>query len=412
MSIATDFGASGRLSLVQAAWVIARRDFLAILLSKTFIFFLLGPLFPIAVGAMSASIGSHAASQADVGRLGVAMSAPDMQKMRAAADILRTDLDRRIPPLAHIAPGDVPGNYAAMLQAKDTDYDVIVAGTPERPQLIGTETQIEDYKGAVRLIAERALTPTIGTRPELTTAVIKTSSADAKRDQTRTAQGAQTLLFLLTMLLGGMVLSNLVEEKGNKIIEILAASIPMDAVFMGKLFAMLAVSLVALCVWGGVVFVALSVAGVSIVDMVHAPAVGWPLFVALEVLYFAMSYLVLGSLFLSVGAMAATVREVQTLSMPVTMSQLLVFFFASYTVTSLGSPMEIAACIVPFSSPFAMIGRAAQQSGVGVHLLALAWQALWVVVFIKLGAQLFRRRVMQSGPRTATSGGWLARFRR
>ena len=35
---------------------------------------------------------------------------------------------------------------------------------------------------------------------------------------------------LLTMLLAGMVLSNLVEEKGNKIIEILAAAIPMDAV--------------------------------------------------------------------------------------------------------------------------------------------------------------------------------------
>jgi ABC-2 type transport system permease protein len=44
------------------------------------------------------------------------------------------------------------------------------------------------------------------------------------------------------MLLAGMVLSNLVEEKGNKIIEVLAAAIPMDAVFLGKLFAMLAVS--------------------------------------------------------------------------------------------------------------------------------------------------------------------------
>src|SRR3546814_15126277 len=59
------------------------------------------------------------------------------------------------------------------------------------------------------------------------------------------------LLFLLTMLLAGMVLSNLVEEKANKIIEILAAAIPMDAVFMGKLVAMLGVSFVGLAVWGG-----------------------------------------------------------------------------------------------------------------------------------------------------------------
>jgi len=65
-----------------------------------------------------------------------------------------------------------------------------------------------------------------------------------------TADAAQTLLFLLTMLLAGMALSNLVEEKGNKTSEILAAAIPMDAVFFGKLFAMLAVSMVGIVVWG------------------------------------------------------------------------------------------------------------------------------------------------------------------
>ena len=69
----------------------------------------------------------------------------------------------------------------------------------------------------------------------------------------RTAQAGQVILFLLTMLLAGMVLSNLVEEKANKIIEILAAAIPMDAVFLGKLFAMLAVSLVGIAVWATVI---------------------------------------------------------------------------------------------------------------------------------------------------------------
>ena len=40
-----------RLPLLSAAWVVARRDFMTILFSRAFIFFLLGPLFPIAVGA-------------------------------------------------------------------------------------------------------------------------------------------------------------------------------------------------------------------------------------------------------------------------------------------------------------------------------------------------------------------------
>jgi ABC-2 type transport system permease protein len=99
--------------------------------------------------------------------------------------------------------------------------------------------------------------------------------------------------------------------------------------------------------------------------------------------------------------MAATVREVQTLSMPVTMLQLLVFFFASYAVATPHSLTEQVAVVMPFSSPFAMLARAAQDGNLTQHLLALGWQAIWVSLFVRFGAQLFRRRVMQSGP----SGG-------
>ena len=45
-----------RLSLFEAARVVARRDFHAILFSRAFFFFLLGPLFPIIIGAMAAGL--------------------------------------------------------------------------------------------------------------------------------------------------------------------------------------------------------------------------------------------------------------------------------------------------------------------------------------------------------------------
>jgi len=59
-----------------------------------------------------------------------------------------------------------------------------------------------------------------------------------------------------------------------------------------------------------------------------------------------------------------------------------------------------------------MLGRAAQDTALWPHLLALAWQALWVTIFIRLGAGLFRRRVMKSGPQVKTRKGFLARLRR
>ena len=90
-----------------------------------------------------------------------------------------------------------------------------------------------------------------------------------------TAQIGQMLLFFLTILLSGMVLSQLIEEKSNKIIEVIAAAVPIDAMFVGKLFAMLAASVVGIIVWisaGALIIQLLKTGGVQTLP---PPAVGW-----------------------------------------------------------------------------------------------------------------------------------------
>ena len=113
-----------------------------------------------------------------------------------------------------------------------------------------------------------------------------------------------------------------------------------------------------------------------------------------------MNYLILGALFLTIGAQASTVREVQTLSMPVTFGQVLIFGFAATAVGAPNSGIALAAAIFPFSSPLTMVARAAQGPDLWQHVIALAWQALWVAIILKLGSSLFRKTVLKSGPRT------------
>ncbi len=402
----------GRLSTVQAALVIARRDFTAILFSRSFFFFLLGPLFPLIVGMMAGGIGQTVKNSADRPELGIAMSAADVTAMRSAHALLEPRLGPALPEFAvlkTLAPGEAFDPAAEMKRGRG-NLAAILSGTPAKPVLTGPAERIERWQGPVSLIAAQALGKAPEAYPKVALSSLATSSADQTRGKLLTAQAAQTMLFLLTMLLAGMVLSNLVEEKGNKIIEILAAAIPMDAVFLGKLFAMLAVSLVGIAVWGVSGAVIGTIAGQALPSLT-APAVGWPLFLGLGVVYFAMGYLLLGSLFLAIGSMATTVREVQTLSMPVTMMQLLVFFFASYAMSKPGTPIELAAILVPFSSPFAMLARAAQDPALWPHAAALLWQVLCVALFVRAGAAMFRKRVMQSGPARgkASGGGWLRR---
>ncbi|MFN3423625.1 MAG: ABC transporter permease [Novosphingobium meiothermophilum] len=402
---------TGWTEKLRAALVIARRDFVAVVFSKTFIFFLIGPAFPVIVGGLAGSIGDKVQQNVDRPTIGLAMSAADAGRMVAA----RAELDGRVPGtipelvvLADVRPGEAFDARAALADGA-RPVAAVVGGTLDAPTLTAPRERARQWVGVVSNLAARARAAEPTVYPEVAVEEVATSVAKVKTGQTYTAQGAQVLLFLLTMLLAGMVLSNLVEEKGNKIIEVLAAAIPMDAMFMGKLFAMLAVSLVGIAVWGSVGG-AIVLAGAKSLPSVPAPAVGWPLFALLGFLYFAMAYLLMGSLFLSIGGMATTVREVQTLSMPVSMFQLMVFFFSSYALTSPGTWVEWFSLIFPVSSPYAMLARAAQHGEVWPHVLALGWQGLWVIVIVRAGALLFRRTVMKSGPAQGRRGVWARLF--
>jgi ABC-2 type transport system permease protein len=163
---------------------------------------------------------------------------------------------------------------------------------------------------------------------------------------------------------------------------------------------MLAASVVGIVVWvsaGALLIQLVKHGGVSTLP---PPAVGWPGFLALAVVYFAMNYLLLGAAFLTIGAQAATVREVQTMSMPITFGQVLIFGFASTVIGSPDSPSALAAAIFPLSSPMAMLARAAQEPQWWPHVVAILWQALWVALILRIGSQLFRKTVLKSGPRT------------
>ncbi|WP_232492607.1 ABC transporter permease [Novosphingobium kaempferiae] len=385
----------GRLSMLAAAWVVARRDFTAILFSRTFFFFLLGPLFPVIVGILAGSVGQQVDQSGDAPAIAVAMQEADAKAMVAARNALAGRLGQGLPELRIVKSAEDRGDAAALL-----------TGTPAAPVLGGQAAQIEAWRGDVEMIAAQARSDSLHAWPRVRLEASATHHASAdRRSRLRTAQAAQTLLFLLTMMLAGMVLSNLVEEKGNKIIEVLAAAIPMESVFFGKLFAMLGVSLVGIAVWGGVGGVLYIVAG-SAFPVLPDPAVGWPLLMALGVIYFAMAYLLLGSVFLSIGSLANTVREVQTLSMPVTMMQLMLFFFATFAMTQPGSRIELLAMLLPFSSPFAMLARAAQDPALLPHLAALAWQALWLLLLVRGGSMLFRKKAMKSGPQGTGRRWW------
>ena len=385
------------IRFLRSAFVIARRDFSATVLSKTFIFFLLAPLFPLLFGGVFGGISSRIANRAERPVIAVVWNGADYARLSDARDQMSEALgEGSVVQLERVEPARVAGAQVRELLAGGKR--AVLTGSLDKPHLTGPVADDKATASQLRMLIADAQSS--AAQPHLEVTAVHGSAGSLSTDRAVTAQIAQTLLFILCILLSGMLLSQLIEEKSNKIIEVIAAAIPIDAMFVGKLFAMLAASVTGLIVWisaGALLVQMIKHGGVATLP---PPAVGWPMFLVLTIAYFGMNYLLLGAAFLTIGAQASTAREVQTLSMPVTFGQMLLLLLASMAIGAPNSMAGIAGAVFPLSSPLTMIARAAEDTALWPHLIALLWQALWVAIIIRLGSRLFRKTVLKSGPRS------------
>ncbi len=397
------------MSLFEAAWVIARRDFVATVYSRSFILFLLVPLIvagaAFAVGRMTEE-NDLTASQPVVGVIADSATVEALAEARQRL-VAGTD-ERAFPVLRAVDPAEnVPVQAQRLLADEEGGYSAVFTGTLDRPVLIGP-MKVEETAVKLQLVVDSArrleALRRIGSEPpavQIRRVVTAQAAGNLQMVRRLIAQTTLTLMFGITVLLATLLLSNLAEEKSNKVIEVLAAAIPLDAVFLGKLIAMLGISLVGLMLWGGMfafayAFIQVLQDWMTLPDA--GPAVGWPVFILLVLIYYAANYMLLGALFLGIGGQASNIREIQTLSMPVTMLQVFVFLLALAAIGSEGGAMMWTAYILPFSSPLAMVAHAAQKGELWPHLLALVWQALWIVIIIRASSRLFRTTVLKSAP--------------
>lgn len=394
--------------LFRGAIVIGRRDFAASVFSKSFLLFLLAPLFPLGVMLIFGGLAVNSTNQIEQQPVvAVIADKADFAALAAARDRIAAAFDEEsLVRLGHVEPQpDAQAQRQRLLSTPDQPMLGVLDGGLETPRFSSMLPPPRPTVRQLQLLVDNArASPEDREAAPISVSVsqcpVGSSGPLGSLGQARevTAQGAQAILFVLTMLLVTMLLSQLIEEKSNKIIEVLAAAVPVGSIFLGKLVAMLGVSLLGISVWTGTGAAAIAMFASQGLEALPPPAVGWPFFLTLGFVYFSMSYLLLGAIFLGIGAHASSAREVQTLSMPVTMAQVVVFALAALAIGDPNGSSAIAAAIFPLSSPYVMIARAAQLPDMWPHLIAVLWQLLWVGLILMLASRLFRRSVLKSGP--------------
>jgi ABC-2 type transport system permease protein len=390
--------------------VIARRDYVTTVFSRIFLLFLLTPVFPAIFGGVFASLGtSDDTGGRNVPLVVIATDAPSANALVAAHDRLRKRLGPdALPDVASrpVASGDGSG----LLADRRHGYDAALTGSLDRPHFLLAAHAPSSLTDDVGLIvdtarADRALGSAVPAPVALGTARVAAPPEATAQDRTGIAKAGQTGLFIILVMLAGMSLSTFIEEKSNKVIEVLAAAVPVDAIFLGKLASMMAIALTFVGVWSVVIAGGIIAFQPAMLVGLPVPAVGWPVFIALVIAYFIGNYLLLGAVFLGIGSQAGSPREVQVMALPVTMLQLVLYGFASAGVAHPDRPIAIAAALFPWSSPLAMIARAAELPALWPHLLAILWQIVWLALALRVAAGMFRRAVLKSGG----GGRWWSR---
>ena len=393
--------------LFSDAFVIARRDFLATVATPTFIIFLMMPLLMFGISAASGLGAAHIASTSQpVSRAVALLGSNAAEALRASDSALREAAGSSNLPALVILPETADPAKAArkMLSKGQVDTTAVLYGALDRPVIRHSEGNVDAarYLAVIAENATRAKQIGLGadqmlSRPDI--AEIRSRSV-SNSGQHSSGFGAVTVIFVLTLLLSSQTIGTMAEEKSNKVIEILAAAIPLESVFLGKLIGMFGVALAFIGFWCGLGGIVWSLLPESAAMSQFTPAIGLPLFVTFCAAYFALAFMLLGAVFLGIGAQASTMREIQMMSLPITVFMMGMFGLASAAAGAPGTDLARFAEIFPFSSPFAMAARGATDPAVWPHLLALVWQTFWVGLIILLAARLFRAGVLKSG------GGW------
>jgi len=203
------------------------------------------------------------------------------------------------------------------------------------------------------------------------------------------------LIYMFIFLYGTQVLRGVIEEKSNRIVEVIVSSVKPFQLMLGKIVGIALVGLTQFLLWvmltAGIVFAFSAVYGgqmtgsggremliteqnrllppneaeqggesamVSLnVAWEAVNSVNYPLVLGFFLFFFLGGYLLYAALFASVGAAVDNESDTQQFMLPITIPLILGLIMISYVINNPDSPAVFWLSIIPFTSPIIMMAR-------------------------------------------------------
>ncbi|HEU0135460.1 MAG TPA: ABC transporter permease, partial [Allosphingosinicella sp.] len=146
------------MGFFHSAYVIARRDFVATVWSRTFLFFLLGPLLIIGLSFLFGSLSGRMARQDVHATVAVVAAQPDFAPLEAARERLNPGFGARaLPTLVREEPSRDPRRQVqALLASPSKRILAVLTGGLDRPVLTGAISGDGSIRKQMALILDQA----------------------------------------------------------------------------------------------------------------------------------------------------------------------------------------------------------------------------------------------------------------
>jgi ABC-type Na+ efflux pump permease subunit len=203
--------------------------------------------------------------------------------------------------------------------------------------------------------------------------------------------GLLMLMFMVIMMSATPLMQGVVEEKMQRIAEVLLGSVRPFELMMGKLIGMSAVSLTITAVYlAGAYWAAYHY---EFSEYISSEMLAW-FFV-----FQALAALMYGSLFIAIGAACTDMKETQNLLWPVMLLACLPMFVVGNVLQEPNNPVATGLSFFPFASPMLMIARMAVPPGIPwwQPLVAVGGVLMTTIVCVYVAGRIFRVGLLMQG---------------
>jgi ABC-2 type transport system permease protein len=200
-------------------------------------------------------------------------------------------------------------------------------------------------------------------------------------------------------------MQGVVEEKMQRIAEMVLGSVRPFQLMMGKLLGLMGVSLTLSALYLGGAYWAANHYGVA--ELVSPGLIVWFL------VFLSLAILMYGSRFIAVGAACSDIRDTQTMLWPVMLVACLPMFVWINVAREPASSFSTGISFFPFATPTLMIIRMAVPPGIGhlQPLLGVAVMFVTTVACVYIAGRVFRVGILMQGKGASLRdlGRWILR---